>query len=162
MRSQVRNVAYSKRGESSVSGKLDYDCSACGNRFSSKYELGCHKEDQHDLAFTYDADKAFCSLCDSDFILKYTYRTHLRSIHLIDELPPVSDRKSDKYYSIRQAKNTRSKKKKNITVEKVKNEANPNEDAFNLSRNTYCEICDLSYRTTVHYRLHCFKYHRSD
>lgn len=161
LRSQVQTAAYSEGGESSVSRNLVHECSACGNRFSNKYELGCHKEDYHDSTFIYDADKSFCSLCDSSFISKYTYRNHLRSIHLIDELPPVSDKKSDTDDNTHQVRNTISKEEENITIVKVKDEANPNENTFNLSKNAYCEICDLSYSTMVHYRLHCFKYHRS-
>ncbi|KAG2235952.1 hypothetical protein INT48_004282 [Thamnidium elegans] len=161
LRSQVKTAAYYKGGKSSAVRNLPYECSVCGDRFSNKYELGCHKEDYHDFVFTYDSDKLFCNLCDGIFISKYTYKTHIKNVHLIDELPSVSNRESGTHYSTRQVRNTREVKEKNLTDVKVKKEASPNENALNLSKNAYCGICDLSYSTTVHYRLHCFKYHKS-
>lgn len=158
--SSIQPIAIGKR----TRVKKQVECTLCGKKFSSKYNLGIHREQKHNVFFVYD-ELLYCNLCDSSLGSEASYRYHLKAVHFIDKILDGLEYDSDNDLietSTSSKKPEKKRRRLNLDHATPKTRNDRDEEPNHSSTNTYCKPCNLHYNTSVHYRLHCLKHHNSD
>lgn len=153
-----------------------FACSFCNKIFCSRSLIGDHMEHDHNVVFIYDSIYYYCNLCGNCSKSETVYRKHLIKIHKICQFPSddtdmkqttdfedIKNRKVKRASHKRPLQRTR-RRSSNLNLIQKPDKLNCDSDRITDISDpptVHCQICNLTYNTSVHYRLHCFKYHNS-